>query len=607
MSRDLRSRSGSAGTPSPGALLPGLRALPLALLIMAIWLPTAAYIRISTSGTDAAGVRWDLDEALLSLPNVDGGEVVYQINTLGSDNIGDSSEIVAVDSAFRHWESIKSSRIAFKRGADSSLLEASDDGINLVYWAEGSKTPVLGSKSFRVEGFVGLTVIVNDTAGPTAGLLKNSDIILNGNELTWTTDPVADPASYDVETVLTHEVGHVLGLEHSPVLGATMYGRISAGVITPITFADDDIFGAAAIYPADPNAPLAQQRGVVQNGFGGRVLGAVVSTYDADGILLSGTISDPNGRYSSLGIPPGSHSTYLEPLDDPAASFSTLFDERDLSGVWDATIVNNFVSTNTTAVSVPTGGSGIQNFVVGQTPHTIFISAVGQRAVAPASVVFSTRGTQLFTGDQNVFIGVSGPGINNLQVFEVLGTGVTVNGVAASGSANGEPAVVYDVSVDPNAVPGARSIRVQNSGQRIYATGAVEVLRDPIITAGVVELPGAIPSEIDPATGGNDGLDIVIEGNGVRISWTPDAEATEYDVYRGDLPPLFSTNTYAHAALPSPNGTCGVFETTWLFQGDGSDLNGYYYMVRGRNRLGKGSLGTDSVGTNRPDGTPPCP
>lgn len=596
-----------SGTPSPRGPLSGLRALPLALLLLVIWVPTAAYIRMATSTTDATGVRWDLDEALLSLPNVDGAEVVYQVNPLGSDNVGDGSELVAVDSAFRHWESIQSSRIAFKRGSDSSLQEASDDGINLIYWAEGSKTPVLGSKNFDVVGFVGLTVIVNDTTGPTAGLMRNADIILNGNELTWTTDPATDANSFDVETILTHEAGHVLGLEHSPVLGSTMYGRLDPGVITPISFAADDVSGASSIYPMDPNIFTAEQRGVVQNGLGGRVLGAIVNTFDADGVLASGTITDPNGRYSSAALAPGPHFTYVEPLDDPGASVTTLFDETDLGGVWDSTVINNFISTADANINLPSGGTAVKNFLVGTTGHTIHISAIGQRAIAPGSVVFDTRATQVFTGDVNVFIGVSGPGVDDLQIFEILGTGITVNGVAASTSHNGEPAVVYDISVDPNAVPGARSIRIQNQGQRVYATGAVEVLDSPVITAGVVELPGAIPSEVDPGIGGNDGLDLILEGNGVRISWTADPQATEYDVYRGDLLGFFNTKIYTHATLPSPNGTCGVFETTYLFKGDGTDVNAYYYMVRARNRLGTGLLGTDSLGAPRPDGTPACP
>jgi hypothetical protein len=115
-----------------------------------------------------------------------------------------------------------------------------------------------------------------------------------------------------------------------------------------------------------------------------------------------------------------------------------------------------------------------------------------------------------------------------------------------------------------------------------------------------------VPGELDPGLPPDEGIEIALEGAGVRISWMGDPQATEYDVFHGNLTTLFTTNTYAHSGLGAANGSCGILETTFLFPTDGTDPNAWYYLVRGRNRLGKGSLGPDFAGTPRPEGTPPC-
>lgn len=596
--------------PRPEGALSRLRALPLALLILLLWIPVQAFISLTSTSTDQMPILWDLDETTLALPNVDGGEVIYQQDPLGSDDIVDSSDLGAVDAGFRHWEGIPRSRIAFSRGADLSLQKANDDGINVVFWAELYKTQVLGNKNFRVEGFVGLTVLVNDTAGPTNGLIRNADIILNGYELTWTTDPATDPNAYDVEEIVTHEVGHVLGLDHSGVVGSTMYGRFTTGEVRRRTLDHDDIHGASSLYPdQDQLTATGAQTGLVQNGLGGGVIGALIATMDADGVVQSEAISfSPDGSYYSPGLPPGAASTYFEALDDPALGATSLIETADLGSIW-ATAFTEFVSVNDSAVTIPAGGSTFKAVAVGLTAPTIHISAIGQRAdTTPGDVVFSTRPTALFRGDTNVYVGVSGVNINNNQIFEILGTGVTVNGVAATGSANGEPAVVYDVSVDPNAPLGLRSMRVTFSGERTYATGAVEVMDAVAWAGGIAGLPPAPPTDHLPGltATGEDHLRISVEPGGLRLFWATAPAVTEYNLWRGDLATL-ATGGYNHAPLPGPNGGCGLIVPSTLLVSDLTDGVSRYYIVNNRNVLGESGLGVDDTGAARPRGSPDCP
>lgn len=54
----------------------------------------------------------------------------------------------------------------------------------------------------------------------------------------------------DVQNVVTHEAGHVLGLGHSLVAGATMEASAPNGETSKRTLAQDDVQGVCEIYPA---------------------------------------------------------------------------------------------------------------------------------------------------------------------------------------------------------------------------------------------------------------------------------------------------------------------------------------------------------------------
>ncbi len=63
---------------------------------------------------------------------------------------------------------------------------------------------------------------------------------------TWTT---GSPINVDLQSVVTHEFGHALGLNHSALSSAVMYASYPAGT-NKRTLTSDDISGEQAIYPA---------------------------------------------------------------------------------------------------------------------------------------------------------------------------------------------------------------------------------------------------------------------------------------------------------------------------------------------------------------------
>jgi MYXO-CTERM domain-containing protein len=56
-------------------------------------------------------------------------------------------------------------------------------------------------------------------------------------------------AYVDLQNTITHEVGHVIGLAHSPVAGATMSATTAPREITKRDLAADDVAAVCAVYP----------------------------------------------------------------------------------------------------------------------------------------------------------------------------------------------------------------------------------------------------------------------------------------------------------------------------------------------------------------------
>lgn len=90
------------------------------------------------------------------------------------------------------------------------------------------------------------TTVTFDTK---TGAILDADLEINHayNEYTIVDDVVV----YDLQSIVTHEVGHFIGLDHSPDLDATMYAGYEEGSINPRSLELDDVAAACAAYPPD--------------------------------------------------------------------------------------------------------------------------------------------------------------------------------------------------------------------------------------------------------------------------------------------------------------------------------------------------------------------
>jgi hypothetical protein len=105
-----------------------------------------------------------------------------------------------------------------------------------------------------------LTII---TYNPDTGEIYDADIEVNS----WGQDVTVGDTDVeaDLESIVTHESGHFLGLSHSRALGSTMIAGYTTGTTDLRTLGDDDVAGMCRIY--DPDDAPSSSSCVPRHGF----------------------------------------------------------------------------------------------------------------------------------------------------------------------------------------------------------------------------------------------------------------------------------------------------------------------------------------------------
>jgi hypothetical protein len=240
----------------------------------------------------------------------------------------------------------------------ATATACSADGVNSICFdqADGALTPgvlAFHESSPQIESVCRLGI---RHPLQRSGQILDADIYFNpgDSQVSYATPAAlaANPHSHDLESLLTHELGHFLGFSHSAVWNAMMYPYAPApGTFTgmrPATqradapLGDDDRNGLRVLYPsATDTVNIGSIRGRVLPanvlslpaslpGVSG-VFGAHVVAVDADsGAVIAGTIggwscSDPgpvqfDGSHEIDRLPVGhNYTVYAEPLDGVVA------------------------------------------------------------------------------------------------------------------------------------------------------------------------------------------------------------------------------------------------------------------------------------------------
>jgi hypothetical protein len=138
--------------------------------------------------------------------------------------------------------------------------EPSCGGVSLVYGGlVDAEDEIPGQSrnvvSFQQEGWSenSMTVFATTTVSynPNTGVIHDADITVNDEFYKFAADPVPGSGEADLQNTLTHEVGHFLGISHSEVSEATMYGSAGLEETKKRTLHEDDVAVLCRYYPAD--------------------------------------------------------------------------------------------------------------------------------------------------------------------------------------------------------------------------------------------------------------------------------------------------------------------------------------------------------------------
>ena len=190
----------------------------------------------------------------------------FAINEQGTTQLRYEDSKRILQQAFKAW-----SDTPCERGGAASITFSPQDDVPCHTSEYNSTKPNVNVVLFQdndwkydnIDGTLAKTTV---TFNQDTGEIYDADIEVNAaeNGLTISDDP--SKINYDLLAIVTHEVGHFVGLAHSPDPTASMFKSYPPGSTTQRTVSTDD---AAAICAAYPPGRAATCDATPRNGFGG--------------------------------------------------------------------------------------------------------------------------------------------------------------------------------------------------------------------------------------------------------------------------------------------------------------------------------------------------
>ena len=392
-------------------------------------------------------------------------------------NVKQGSDVVgALRRALAHWSDAANIRFAevTSNGQSISPAGTSGDGVSLITIAHTPENlaPFNGASG----EMAGRTrVFFTETGGIT-----EADIVLNPRQQ-FSSD--GTPGTFDLEATFTHEIGHLLGLEHSGAIGSSMQPRQGKNGIytvaawTPRSLSEDDRSGVRAIYGLRPGTDTRGAiTGTITNASGAPIFGANVFAEEvATGRVVASNITLSNGTYRIEGLLPGNYRVVAESLDGPVYAGEI----ASQNGAYAGLMQNpqpSFRTIEAGQVGVAAGAATSLNARIPAEPSAFNASLIGLNGHLSTIAVPVAAGrtyTVYVGGSQLINISeIPEGGIASTSPF------ITVKPSSAVQQQTDEALSVisFDVEVGAGTPAGEYSLRLQSaSGEVSYLAGALTI------------------------------------------------------------------------------------------------------------------------------------
>jgi hypothetical protein len=343
-----------------------------------------------------------------------------------------------IDRAFGEWSGVADATVSFK-SLGVQNVQAGEDGKNTIS---------LEDDLFADQRFLALTTNWYDTNGH----LRESDIQIDATLV----------KTYNQQLLLEHEIGHLLGLDHSAVISSVMYPYVGKGGTTSLD--SDDRIAIAGMYARNDGG--ATIKGQVTDERGG-IFAAQVVAVNESGEPVSTGLTNTSGEFLLERVPAGNYRVYAEPLDGPV-------DVQNLSGVW----------RSAQTVSFPThfAGGGPLHVEAGKiygnvdvsstsSPSTLNPRWIGAFPAGTSDVSLSAAPVSIKRGAR-IGVAIGGDGFTSgMTTFDVLNPGF--KRVSDYRYAGNYVSATFEVAAD--APPGSAVIVVKSGNDSAALTGALKI------------------------------------------------------------------------------------------------------------------------------------